>query len=518
MSEAMAGTATSTDTRWRDFSRLSILLLLALALRAWVIRNTEVGARDSIGFIRYALQLDQRPWPEVIHASEQHPGYAVLVWLVARPVRSLAGGITCDSMLLAAQLTSLLASLVTIFPIYFLGKTLFSRSAGFFAAALWQCLPVCLHSTTDGLSEATFLMFVSWSLYLAVAGFRNPLLWRFALSGLAGGLAYLTRPEGGEVVAAVGLVLTGYGLLTWGWRATGWRLAGLAAGAVPCLALYVSLTGHLTNKPTAQDVIDGAPRPANQAASAHFVARLPLAAFWSPEADAGRSRAWWAAQTLAREAAKSAYYFSPLLMALGLWWFRQRLKNDAGLWLLLALLAMHALLLWRMAVVIGYLSERHTLMLVLIGVFWAGAALSELGQRLERFGPSVARWAPAVLAVAVMLSCLPEALKPLHANRAGHHAAGVWLAAHGTDCDEVVDPFCWAHFYAGCVFREGKVTSPPRHGYYVVLEQTGNAHGRLPALPRAQELAARGEPVYHWPERRPTEKAMVVVYHVAPEN
>src|SRR5262249_55434823 len=39
--------------RRRDRAPLALLLALATALHAWLLVNTEVAARDSIGFIRY---------------------------------------------------------------------------------------------------------------------------------------------------------------------------------------------------------------------------------------------------------------------------------------------------------------------------------------------------------------------------------------------------------------------------------------------------------------------------------
>ena len=112
---------------------------------------------------------------------------------------------------------------------------------------------------------------------------------------------------------------------------------------------------------------------------------------------------------------------------------------------------------------------------------------------------------------------LVEALKPLHANRTGHKAAGLWLAAHSQPADPVLDPFCWAHFYAGRVFLEGKVqASPP--GYhptqYVVLENSDHEHIRLPDIPQANSLANRGKVVYFWPENKPEASAKVLVFAV----
>src|SRR5262245_58802169 len=41
---------------WRDWQWLLLLLVLVIPLRGWLLFNTEVAARDSIGFIRYALR------------------------------------------------------------------------------------------------------------------------------------------------------------------------------------------------------------------------------------------------------------------------------------------------------------------------------------------------------------------------------------------------------------------------------------------------------------------------------
>src|SRR6516164_8421881 len=136
------------DSRRGDWGRIALVALLAIGVRGWVITHTEVVARDSIGFIRYALQLEEKPLAQVIRDSEQHPGYPLSVMLVSKPVRALTGGLSCDAMTLSAQLASAIAAILMIVPIFFLGKSLFGRQAGFLAAALLQCLPVFVHVTT----------------------------------------------------------------------------------------------------------------------------------------------------------------------------------------------------------------------------------------------------------------------------------------------------------------------------------------------------------------------------------
>ena len=101
------------DTRsWRtDWLLIGLLFALVLPLRVWLIYNTEVTARDSIGYIRYALHFEQHPWDKVLRLNQQHPGYPALVYLMSIPVRAIDGATTPDNMELAARLAAVEAQL-----------------------------------------------------------------------------------------------------------------------------------------------------------------------------------------------------------------------------------------------------------------------------------------------------------------------------------------------------------------------------------------------------------------------
>src|SRR5262245_45329967 len=188
---------------WSDHKKdwLCILLLFSLIVpfRAWLVYNTEVPARDSVGFVRYALHFEQFSWGDVLRRHHQHPGYPVAVWLVSMPVRALIGT-TPESMQVSAQLASSLAAVLLLVPMYLIGKRLFNRQVGFWSALWFQLLPVCAHHLSDGISESTFLLFVAWAVYHLLVAFDRFTPSRFAVAGSFAGLAYLTRPEGALVL------------------------------------------------------------------------------------------------------------------------------------------------------------------------------------------------------------------------------------------------------------------------------------------------------------------------------
>src|SRR5439155_3079298 len=156
-----------------DLVLLLILVLLAAAIRIWLITHTEVTSRDSIGYERYAWELEQDNWKQVLRKNVHHPLYPVTILATSWPVRQLVGGSEVTVMQLSAQLASGLAGIFLVIPMLFLGKELFDRKVGFWASAIFQCLPVGARVMSDALSESLFLLMSTTALFLAVRAFRS---------------------------------------------------------------------------------------------------------------------------------------------------------------------------------------------------------------------------------------------------------------------------------------------------------------------------------------------------------
>jgi hypothetical protein len=583
--------------RRAEAAAILVLLLLTGAIHAWLIRHTEVLARDGVGFIHYAWRLQHEPWGEVLRTSHQHPGYPLAIAIVSKFL-PLTGESLCAHMIQSAQLVNLLAGCLLAVAMFYLGKELFNRRVGFWTAALFQCLPVAARVTSDALSEATFLLAATVTLLLAVRSLRDYSVWRLGLCGAYGGCCFLIRPEGGLTVLAVAAALFGLqAMVRWRqpWRRVLPAAASLTLTAILVAGPYVAVLGHLTNKPTSQKVMDfsyqGTPREGASAEDGRsrneeeawiedggskiknvgpsFIdpqssirdsrsssnprssilhprcsegdPRLS-ASLWAVWWHADREGGWleglaWAVWALTQEMVRCFGYIVWLPALLGLYWCRGQWRNRPEMLILGLLCLFQALVLCRVGLVVGYVSERHVLIIVLCGLYWAvwailtspqylaqsrkgakGTILASLrlGARFDRQlsqrdpRSSILDLRSSILPlgflVVFMLACLPVCLQPLHANQVGHREAGLWLAEHTQPGDIIVDPFDWAYFYAGRIFQNKTPSlilpgEPPKR--YVVLETSRKPHPELIMLPEAEQLAAGAPVVYDWqPNRR----------------
>jgi hypothetical protein len=506
-----------TPTSWRaDLMYLALLVLVAVGLRAWQLTHTAVTARDSIGYIRIAWNLEHGYWPDVVRHSHQHPAYPVAVRAMSVPVRHVIPDLA-RAMQLSAQLVSAVASVLLVVPLYFLGRELFARDIAFWGAVLFQCLPASGRIMADGLSEPLFLLFAATSLALALRALRTQWLLGFALAGLASGAAYLTRPEGAFIAAATGLVLLAQQMTArWRrpWPAALKHGAALSASTLLLAGPFMLLIGGLTVKASAHDVLTntsadslGAPWLRSSADDVPTVTPQLFAYWWDkasaiavPEGAAAR-RTWgfWA---LALCLAKGLFYVAVVPGLIGLWAFRDRFRLVPGAAVLMLMAAVLLVVLYRVAVLIGYISDRHLILITMVACFWAAAGTVVLGRWLAAWGHRPHAVSACVTGLLLLL-CGGSALKSLptlHAERLGFREAGYWLAQNARPGDRLVDPYTWASYYAGRVFRDDDdarlaVEAPI---WYVVVDESPNKHSHLDAVDQAKEMAKAGHEVRRW--------------------
>jgi hypothetical protein len=521
-----------------DYLRLGVLALVAVAVHGWLIAHTALTARDSLGFARQALCFENPsaapPIDEKhpnysldhIRRAEQPPGFPLVVWVVDSVHRHVSDRPVADRILLSCQLASALGAVLLVVPAYLLGRMLFGRNTGFAAALLFQVLPVPARITSDGLTEGVYLLVAAVAIVLGVRAVRRPRISGFLLCGLATGASYLVRPEGLLIAAGPGAVALWLALTRRWPRDTAFgRLTALVVGVALVAVPYMVLIGKISNKPSAGVMFEGAPKPLLQPDTSRRASGQPLLASWyDPARDGGTPRGVWAATAVLKETSQSGNYIVWPLAVFAVIALRRRFATEPGLWVLAVLIACSFALLVYLAVRVGYVSERHTMLLTLLGCQFAAAGLpllvAAIGQmlpRIERYGVRVTA---AGLLVALVATSLPFALKTMHPHREGHKHAGLWLSTHMTDNDAIVDPYCWAEWYAGrTLYRISWNPAPSRNTYIIVENTSASPHSRLPVLPLAKEYLTSYPSkriVYHWPENSSKEQAAILVYKLGP--
>jgi 4-amino-4-deoxy-L-arabinose transferase-like glycosyltransferase len=543
--------------RWPGRWTLAVLLLLAFGVRGWLLWSTPIPARDSVMFVKIAERFEETRWQKVLLESYQHPGYPLTIWAVSVPVRHLAGTTDCAGWLLSAQLASALAGWLLVVPMYFMGKHLYSRGVGFWAALLFQVLPVSGLVLSDGLSDSLYLLLAATAILFGMyaitghnvppradpeapppdrAGFSWAEIGWFALSGLFTGLAYLVRPEGLLVIAATGLVLVGRQVLSRPRRP--WRqfvLSGTCLVTACALAgsPYYLTVGRLTVKPSVHQIskqlqevsvrtAPGLEQP--PVSGALFAMHINRNQPWTMLVLSGLA-------AVVLEFGKCYYYFGCLPLLLGVWWCRDRYRLVPGTWVALVLIVLQMAVVWCLAVVAGYVSSRHVLIMVICTLPQMVAASIQAPYRLQSVFASwrsrtetapvpatswcysPALW--ALLLIATMtIAGLPRLLRPMHPNRMGHREAGRWLADHTTATDTVHDVHRWASFYSGRVLGQIDPADPSQpQRQFVIIDRASQRDFSIGDAKLLDEETVRrngGSIVFSWPEHTPPNKGVVI--------
>jgi hypothetical protein len=544
-------TSESATSRPSDVTRILILMLLVAGLRTFTVWNTTVPSRDCIIFVRDGLRMETPPdgfttldvIRGVAHAPdmpgvEHPPGYPAAIIAMSWLVRPLMGGVTTESMALSAQLVSAVSAVLLVVPLFLLTRRLFDRNVALAAVAIFQVLPVYVDVSSDGISDSFWLLTAAWAICFAVRAVEQERIRPALLFGLVAGafcgLGYWIRPEAGVVALAAGVTSAGLVLrrLHPGtWKAPFVVGLGLVFGTIAVMGPYCAIIGGLTHKKSGQGffkTIQGEePGPAfHQKPEGRAPGvNLPLAEWWDPQWDGSKSKSLWAARAVASEYSKAAHYVIPWFALIGLVSVRRRLA-EPGIAILLMTAFVHFGVLWIIASRMNYVSQRHTLLTVMISCTFAAASFPVIGNWVVRTWKSswIQRWTPwqigGALTILVLALALPRDFRSLHHERAGNVPAGHWLRDNAGDV-KIIDPLGWAEWYSGRTLREWPWLNPTadRELYIVFTPNSKSPHSRLERYDFAYDRYKESEEnrVFSYPPGVSEDKIEVAVYHFKPK-
>jgi 4-amino-4-deoxy-L-arabinose transferase-like glycosyltransferase len=492
---------------------IGLLMLGAGALLGWLSAHAEILFADGLRYIRQAQAMDRGSWADGLLKSIDHPVFPLEIVAAHR----LIGGDSPESWQAAAQGASVLAAVLLVVPMYLVARELFGDSAAWLACALAYALPVTSHIFADALSESTFLLFWTWGLWLALRFLgEGEIRWLVPAIGLAF-LAYLTRPEGLLLPAALIATLGASAVVRplrmsrqrwWG------AFAVLVIGPACLIGPYVTVKGGLGTKPGIARVLGTAPRSSALAVNR----QRPL------DPHQTRAKAYAQAAKAVFEAVRDGVTIPLLGFALVGFAGHKGYGQRARAWLLLgAIGAASAVALGRLFETGGYCTPRHALIPVLL-IFPAAAAgidrtLAALGALIARHGSEAVNRALRPFALVVVLggfvaAYAPRTLAPLNQGLGGYRAAGLWLRNHIPSDTRVVDLTGWSLFYGrlqGYTFAN-LIQAPDDPSVRWVVAREAHLHGPWGYCGQLRSLLGSAAPVVVFRGANPRHTVKVLVF------
>ena len=534
------------------------LVLLAAAVQVVTIRRATVTGLDAVRFVRSAKMIDQHGLVEALRGQREQPLFPVSVWTVHRGIEWTAGDFP-SSWALSAQLAASVALVLSVVPVYFVARRLAGATAAAWGSALYCILPEASRLGADGISDALHLLLSCLALWMVIVYLtdssgsretdREPAapgvrrikcgnsLWLLP-AGIVAGLAVLVRVEGLILPAALILALALFqfrGGLRQRWRRIPVAVGVFGLGFCLIIGPYLVVVDSVMPKVAIARVL-GRHDPPTVGVATPEAAGRGAAAIWyldngrpmsfakkEPTISLRRRGLVPAAFLFVGKLVQAYGYWVGLLALVGAWRLGtagqagsgtpisgSRLFGRADRFLQVYFLLFSAAA-YHFAVREGYVSARHLLPLVVIGIGAVGCGVEEAQRWLAGFlsrssrhvsGSLWAKQAGGISTCAIVMvliaSCLLEFTEPVHASREGHRKAAVWLALDAQVSGAVLDTRGWTGLYSGRTtygYEQAQAAFRQRHLAYVVLEDRELQFPSERSQTLKQLLDAAAEPV-----------------------
>nr|WP_303652675.1 glycosyltransferase family 39 protein [Paludisphaera mucosa] len=474
---------------------------------------------DGLRYVAAAQAVVRGDWTASVVRSVDHPAYPIAV-AAAHRLLGLDDG--PQGWQTAAQAVSVLAGAALVAPLYLVALELFGPTSAWLACLLTFLVPTTGHVMADVLSESLFLLFWTWGCWSALRFFREGATSWLAPTIACAAAAYLTRPEGLLLPAALAatLALTPLAARLRLPRPAWIRASALViVGPVLLVGPYVAIKGGVGTKPAVARLLGTAPK-----SSATAVEReRPL----DPDQTALKAFAVaWRGMFRAVQAAVT----TPLLALAAFGLIFRGPARDPGQARGRLFVAMYSGL-WMLALVRlyatgGYCTPRHALILAFPLIAAAAHGLVRLAGRIADRLPTTATDARRLAPRLTYAACLalvagvwgPQTLAPINADYNGYRAAGDWLAAHAPPDAKVFDLKGWALYYGrrpGYSFADFPAADGDPNLRYLVAHDAFLI-GEWPYCQAVRDHVAGRPPIASFPPTRRKGVAQVHVFELTP--
>jgi 4-amino-4-deoxy-L-arabinose transferase-like glycosyltransferase len=457
----------------KDFSHVSILLLIALAIGIYLIATTVLISKDGVIYIQNAREFSSRP-VDIIKGIAFPFGYPFLIFAGHKFVTLLGGGSTVFAWIYTAQSVTLVCRMITLVMLYFIGKSFVGGRRGFLAVLILIILPYPAEFGSDVLRDWPHIMFLTAGFLFLLAGAKKTKYWMFGAAGLLSGLGHMIRPECAQVViygifwiglrllfpkSSISRIKLVYALLI--------LLIGFSIPVVP----FVIVRGNVLPEKVERLFTSSAPERSDDVPIQNTVDDTNVYA-----ASALPVELLKAVGRLFEELSDNLMYYFMLPLVIGFYsHFRRKSEvTDIERFFMPAFVFFNVAILLLLYFDWGYMSRRHSLSLVVFLVLYVPEGLEIMARWFEeKFHRGQARSNRQsqrsffILLMIGVIICMPKLLKPSGADKPGYRAAAKWLRENTGKEDVIAVPDLRISFYAE---REGLkyVTEVPEGIEYLV--------------------------------------------------
>jgi hypothetical protein len=175
----------------REYVILILILFIGLLIRVHLFRIDVFHENDVVHYSHLGKNLIESgnySYGENFNMGVfMPPGYPIFVGLMQLFIHDLSS---------ATKLVSLIFSVITIFLFFLIGKEIYNKDAGLFAAFAYAVHPLILDLSIFGLPDALYLCLQFLSIYVFIVSIRKDHLFMYVGLGMLFALTYLTKPDG----------------------------------------------------------------------------------------------------------------------------------------------------------------------------------------------------------------------------------------------------------------------------------------------------------------------------------
>ena len=458
-----------------DLINLLILISVAAIIGIYLIATTVLISKDGVFYIERAQQFASNPF-KIIKAHP--PGYPFMILMAHKFVALFTNSTSNQTWIYSAQAITLLCRLLSLIPLYFIGKLLVGPRNSFWAILILIFLPFPAKAVCDVVREWPYLLFLSIGFLFLLWAIKCGKWWAFGIVGFSCSLGYLIRNEGAQLIV-YGSIWVAISIF----RPKLWKvsrlknilallllLIGFAIPAVPYMKCSGKILPYHFNCVIKAFSLNNLPEKTDASQVKIVHPNYNTAEIVTP-------KLLKALSDIFRAIGKNLMWFFMLPLIIGLYYrFRGQATKEERFLITAFVIMSVVMMCFRYCYKLPVISKRWTFPLVSFTVFYIPIGFRILARWLCRCDPKKSSFWFHLLVVIGIAICIGKLtrISPLRWEKQGYIEASQWLKDNSRPQDIIAVPDRRFYFYAerkGFVYTE-KVSKIAR--YVVRIEKNEN--------------------------------------------